>query len=201
MFTGLIEEIGTVRHVASTAAGARIEVAASHAVERLAVDDSVNVAGVRVIVVERDDRGFAADLSAETLGHTTLGALTRGSRVNLERAATADRAFAGHFVQGNVDATTKLVEWQSEGEGSRLRFALPKALARYITSTGFVALDGVSLTIGALGKTYFDVAVAPRIAQRTTLSALRPGSSVNLEVDLLAKYVERILSARKRGSG
>jgi len=201
MFTGVVEEIGTVRHVAPGAAGARIEVAASHAIERLSVDDSVNVAGVRVIVAERDDRGFATDLTAEVLSHTTLGALTRGSRVNLERAAAADRAFGGHFVRGSVDATTKLLDWQSQGDGSRLRFAMPKELARYITPGGFVALDGVSLAVGSVGKTYFDVTVASGIAQRTTLGALRPGAAVNVEVDLLAKYVERIVGARKRGSG
>lgn len=202
MFTGVVEEIGTVRHVAAaSASGTRIEVAASHAIERLAVGDGINVAGVRVIVVDRDDRGFAAELTPEMVRRTTLGALTRGSRVNLERAAGADRAFGGHFVHGNVDATTKLMDWQSEGEGSRLRFAMPKELARYIAPSGFVALDGVSLSVGSLGKTYFDVALASSIEQRTTLSALRPGGAVNLEVDLLAKYAERILGARKRGSG
>jgi riboflavin synthase len=196
MFTGIVEEIGTVRHVAPTASGTRIEVAASVAIERLEVDDSINVAGTCLTVVERDDRGFAADVVPETLAKTTLGTLSRGSRVNLERAATPDRALGGHFVQGHVDATTKLVDWQAEGEGSRLRFAMPKGLARYVVMKGFIALDGVSLTIAQLGKTYFEIALIPHSAQRTTLGALRPGGAVNVEVDVLAKYVENIIRRR-----
>jgi riboflavin synthase len=196
MFTGIVEEIGTLRHVAPTASGTRIEVAASRAIERLEVDDSINVAGVCLTVIERDDRGFAADVVPETLSRTTLGTLARGSRVNLERAATPDRALGGHFVQGHVDATTKLVDWQAEGEGSRLRFAMPKDLARYIVMKGFITLDGVSLTVAKLAKTYFEIAIIPHTAQRTTLGSLRPGSAVNVEVDVLAKYVERIIRTK-----
>jgi riboflavin synthase len=193
MFTGIVEEIGTVRHVAPTSSGTRLEVAASRAIERLEVDDSINVAGTCLTVVERDDRGFAADVVSETLARTTLGTLTRGSRVNLERAATPDRALGGHFVQGHVDATTKLMDWQAEGEGSRLRFAVPKGLARYIVMKGFITLDGVSLTIARLAKTYFEIALIPHTAERTTLGQLRPGGAVNVEVDVLAKYVESII--------
>src|SRR4051812_10949809 len=196
MFTGIVEEVGTVRHVAPTASGARLEVAAARAIERLGVDDSISVAGACLTVIERDDRGFAADVVPETLARTTLGSLTRGSRVNLERAATPDRALGGHFVQGHVDATTKLLEWQAEGEGSRLRFAMPKDLARYVVMKGFITLDGVSLTVAKLAKSYFEIALIPHTAQRTTLGALRPGGPVNLEVDVLAKYVERIIRAK-----
>ena len=193
MFTGIVEEIGTVRHIAPTPSGSRIEVAASRAVERLAVDDSISVAGVCLTVIERDDRSFTADVVPETLSLTTLGSLTRGSRVNLERAATPTTALGGHFVQGHVDATTKMLEWQAEGEGARLRFGLPKTLARYVVMKGFITLDGVSLTVARLGKTFFDVALIPHTAERTTLGTLRPGGLVNLEVDVLAKYVERIV--------
>ena len=193
MFTGIVEEIGTVRHIAPTPSGSRIEVAASRAVERLAIDDSISVAGVCLTVIERDDRSFTADVVPETLSLTTLGSLTRGSRVNLERAATPTTALGGHFVQGHVDATTKMLEWQAEGEGARLRFGLPKTLARYVVMKGFIALDGVSLTVARLGKTFFDVALIPHTAERTTLGTLRPGGLVNLEVDVLAKYVERIV--------
>ena len=113
--------------------------------------------------------------------------------MNLERAATPTTALGGHFVQGHVDATTKMLEWQVEGDGARLRFGLPKALARYVVMKGFITLDGVSLTVARLGKTFFDIALIPHTADRTTLGALRPGGPVNLEVDVLAKYVERIL--------
>jgi len=193
MFTGIVEEIGTVRHIAPTASGSRIEVAATRAVERVGVDDSIAVAGVCLTVIERDDRSFTADVVPETLARTTLGTLTRGSRVNLERAATPTTALGGHFVQGHVDGTTKLIEWQAEGEGARLRFALPKTLARYVVMKGFITLDGVSLTVARLGRTFFEIAMIPHTAEKTTLGALRPGGAVNLEVDVLAKYVERIV--------
>ena len=196
MYTGIVEEVGTVRHIVATPSGSRIEVAAARAVERLAVDDSISVAGVCLTVIERDDRSFAADVVPETLSLTTLGSLTRGSRVNLERAATPTTALGGHFVQGHIDATTRMLEWQAEGEGARLRFALPKTLARYVVMKGFITLDGVSLTVARLGKTFFDIALIPHTAERTTLGALRPGGLVNLEVDVLAKYVERIVRKR-----
>ena len=197
MFTGIVEEIGTVRHIEATRSGTRIEVAANHAIEGLEVDHSISVAGVCLTVVERDDRSFASDVVPETLARSTLGTLTRGSRVNLERAATPNTALGGHFVQGHVDATTKLVGRREEGGGAaRLRFAVPKGLARYVVMKGFITLDGVSLTIAALGKTFFEIALIPHTAERTTLGALRPGDAVNVEVDIIAKYVERITKKR-----
>ena len=195
MFTGIVEEIGTVRHIASTASGMRIEVAASRAVEGLEVDHSISVAGVCLTVVERDDRSFASDVVHETLARTTLGALARGSRVNLERAATPNTALGGHFVQGHVDARTKVITREENG-GTRLRFALPKELTRYVVMKGFITIDGVSLTIARLGKTFFEVALIPHTAEHTTLGALRAGDAVNVEVDIIAKYVERV--TRKR---
>src|SRR5947209_3866166 len=193
MFTGIVEEIGTVRHVAPTASGSRLEIACARVLARLAIDDSVNVAGVCLTVVERDDRGFAADVVPETMSRSTLGSLMRGSRVNLERAATPETALGGHLVQGHVDGTTKLVARRAEGQGARLRFALPRTIARYVVMKGFITVDGVSLTVAALGKTYFEVAVIPHTAERTTLGALGVGEAVNIEVDIVAKYVERLL--------
>src|SRR5437773_8365371 len=194
VFSGIVEEIGTVRHAGATAAGVRLEIASSRVVEDLAIDSSVNVAGACLTVVERDDHGFAVDLVKETLDRTTLGRLARGTRVNLERAATPTTALGGHFVQGHVDATTKLIRRKEEGGGAaRLRFAVPKGLARYLVMKGFITLDGVSLTIAALGKTFFEIALIPHTAERTTLGALRPGDAVNLETDVIAKYVHRIL--------
>jgi riboflavin synthase len=195
MFTGIVEEIGTVRHAASSDSGMRLEVASSRVVEDLSVDSSVNVSGACLTVVDRDDHSFAVDLVAETLARTTLGRAIRGTRVNLERAATPTTALGGHFVQGHVDTTVKLVARRDEGGGSaRLRFALPKPLARYIVMKGFITLDGVSLTVAGLGKTYFDVALIPHTGERTTLGALQQGDPVNLETDVLAKYVQRLLS-------
>ncbi|HZP97283.1 MAG TPA: riboflavin synthase [Candidatus Limnocylindria bacterium] len=196
MFTGIVEEIGTVKHLAPTASGTRLEIACARVMERLEVDDSISVAGTCLTVVDRDDRSFAADVVPETLARTNLGALARGSRVNLERAATPTTALGGHFVQGHVDATTRLQRRTPEGEGARLRFALPKELARYVVMKGFITLDGVSLTVARLGKTFFEIALIPHTAQQTTLGTLRDGERVNVEVDVLAKYVERIVRAR-----
>lgn len=193
MFTGTVEETGTVRHVSPSKSGSRLEIACSRVLDRLSVDDSVNVAGSCVTVIERDDRGFASDIAEEIIARTTLGALLRGSRVNLERAATPETALSGHLVQGHVDATTKLAARRSEGQSARLRFALPKTAARYIVMNGFITIDGVSLTVAGLGKTYFEVALIPHIAERTTLGALGVGETVNIEVDIVAKYVERLL--------
>lgn len=196
MFTGVVEEVGVVRHVEETPSGQRIEISGEKVLERLAVDDSIDVAGVCLTVVARDDRSFSVLAVPETLARTTLGRLARGSRVDLERAATPETALGGHIVQGHVDATTSLAARAAEGEGARLRFALPKDLARYVVEKGFIAIDGVSLTVAALARTTFDVALIPHTAQRTTLGALRDGDLVNVEVDVIGKYVERLLGAR-----
>jgi len=193
VFTGIVQEIGTVRHSEPTRSGARRESAASRVMQRLAIDDSISVAGVCLTVVGRDDRSFTSDVVPETLARSTLGALARGSRVNLEAAATPETALGGHFVQGHVDATARLLTRSAEGEGARLRFALPKTLGRYVVLKGFITIDGVSLTVARLGKTFFEIALIPHTAERTTLGALRPGDAANLEVDVIAKYVERIV--------
>jgi len=194
VFTGIVQEIGTVRHTGANASGLRLEVASSRVAQDLGIDASVNVAGACLTVVERDTHGFAVDLVAETLTRTTLGRAIRGTRVNLEAAATPTTALGGHFVQGHVDATAKLLARREEGGGAaRLRFALPKQLTRYIVMKGFITLDGVSLTIAALGKTYFEIALIPHTAERTTLGTLAAGDLVNVETDVLAKYVERLV--------
>jgi len=194
MFTGIVGEIGTVRHAGRNASGLRLEIASSAVAQDLGIDASVNVAGACLTVVERDTHGFAVDLVAETLARTTLGRAIRGTRVNLESAATPTTALGGHFVQGHVDATAKLVARRDEGGGAaRLRFALPQGLARYVVLKGFITVDGVSLTIASLGKTFFEIALIPHTAERTTLGALVPGDVVNLETDVLAKYVERLV--------
>ncbi len=204
MFTGIVEEVGVVRHVAETASGRRIEISAERVLERLAVDDSVAVAGVCLTVVARDDRSFSVDAVPETISRTTLGAVARGTRLDLERAATPTTALGGHFVQGHVDATVPLRERHAEGDGARLRFRLPRELARYVVTKGFIALDGVSLTVAALARTSFDVALIPHTASHTTLGSLRVGDSVNVEVDIIGKYIERLLEtrrARRAGKG
>jgi riboflavin synthase len=194
VFTGIVEEIGTVRHVAPTPAGARLEIACARVLERLAVGDRIAVSGVSVPVADRDDRALAVEPRADELARTTLGALSRGSRVNLERAATPSSALAGHVVTGNVDVTARLLD--IDGDGTRLRLGLPQALRRYVAAMGYIALDGVSLKVTRVGKTFFEVAVAPDGAERSTLGALRAGDRVNVEADVVARYVERIVRAR-----
>ncbi len=187
MFTGIVQEVGTVER-----GGARLRVRARSVLERLAVDDSVNVQGACLTVVARDPAAFECDVLEETHRRTTLGRLTEGARVNLETAATAETALGGHFVQGHVDGTTRLLA----REGERLRLALDPAWARYVVEKGFLAIDGVSLTVAWLADRHFEIALIPHTASRTTLGALRAGDLVNLEVDILGKYVERLLGAR-----
>ncbi|MBI3521761.1 MAG: riboflavin synthase [Chloroflexi bacterium] len=196
MFTGIVEEIGTVRHSATTPSGMRLEIGCAKVLERLAVDDSVNVSGVCLTVVARDDHSFTADVVPETLSRTTLGRAIRGTHVDLERAATPTTALGGHIVQGHIDATATLRGRRSEGGGARLTFALPKELARYVVEKGFITLDGVSLTVASVSKDAFDVALIPHTATHTTLGSLREGSDVNVETDIIGKYVERLLHAR-----
>jgi riboflavin synthase len=196
VFTGIVEEIGVIRHIEETASGRQIEIGAGKVLERLAVDDSIDVAGACLTVTARDDRSFTVVAVPETLARTTFGRLSRGSRVDLERAATPTTALGGHIVQGHIDATTSLRERRAAGEGARLRFALPKALGRYVVEKGFIAIDGVSLTVAAVAKTTFDVALIPHTAERTTLGQLREDDLVNVEVDVIGKYVERLLEGR-----
>lgn len=183
MFTGIVPEIGIVEQ-----ADARLAIRAALA-ERLAVDDSVNISGACLTVVARKRERFECDVVDETRRRTTLGALRPGARVNLEPAATPQTALGGHFVQGHVDGTTRVLGRDDEW----LRLALDPAWSRYVVEKGFIALDGVSLTIAALHDDAFEIALIPHTASRTTLGSLRAGELVNVEVDILGKYVERLL--------
>lgn len=188
MFTGIVREIGTVERT-----GARLRIRCGEVLERLAVDDSICVQGVCLTVVACDATAFEADLAEETRRRSTLGRTPEGARVNLEPAATPETALGGHFVQGHVDGATRLLA----REGERLAFALDPAWGRYVVEKGFIAIDGVSLTVAALDRDRFEVALIPHTAARTTLGDRRAGDEVNVEVDILGKYVERIIGARK----
>ena len=187
MFTGIVQDVGVVER-----SGARLRVRASRVADRLAVDDSVNVQGACLTVVARQGDAFECDVVEETRRRTTLGRLREGGRVNLETVATPETALGGHFVQGHVDGTTKLLA----REDQRLRFALDPAWARYVVEKGFIAIDGVSLTVASLDDGRFDVALIPHTAARTTLGEAREADLVNIEVDILGKYVERLMGAR-----
>jgi riboflavin synthase len=195
MFTGIVEGTGTVVALTPSGSGdgARLEVDAPWPAGGLAVGDSVAVDGCCLTVVARTPGGFAADLVAETLRRTALGRLARGARVNLERPLALGGRLGGHLVQGHVDGVGRVLERRSTGESTELRVELPEELARYVVEKGSIAVDGVSLTVAAVGPDWFAVALVPHTLAATTLGERGPGDPVHLEVDVVAKYVERLV--------
>jgi riboflavin synthase len=191
MFTGLVESVGTLVERSPSAAGARAHVATSF--ERLELGESVSVSGACLTVVAVSSRGFEADLSPETLACTTLGALPVGGRVNLERALAASARLGGHLVTGHVDGLARVLEVVKLGDSVSVRFECDQELARYVAAKGSVALDGVSLTVNEVSGHAFSVMLIPHTLGMTTLSDLAAGSLLNLEVDLVARYVARFL--------
>ncbi|HEU4781337.1 MAG TPA: riboflavin synthase [Steroidobacteraceae bacterium] len=198
MFTGIVQEIGTIRRMESCAgAGSaedrRIEVTfATIARERLNPGDSICVDGVCLTVAVVDATSFIADVSGETLRVTTLGSKAAGARVNLEPSLRAGDSLGGHWVSGHVDGVAEVLATASDARSLRVEFAAPKALARYIARKGSVTLDGASLTVNEVDGVKFTVNLIPHTLEVTTLSGLAAGVRVNLEIDLLARYVERL---------
>jgi riboflavin synthase len=192
VFTGLIEEAGRVREVRPGAAGARLEVAASAVLEGLRVGDSVAVNGACLTAVEVGDEGFAVDCVAETLRRTALGGLRAGDRVNLERPMRLGDRLHGHLVQGHVDGVGTVRAARPEGESTVLEIAPPPGLLRYVVEKGSLAVDGVSLTVAERLPDAFTVALIPHTVAVTTLGPGAVGRPVNLEVDVVAKYVESL---------
>ena len=200
MFTGIIEELGRIREVEKRGEDARIIIEARTVTADSAEGDSISVNGVCLTALDVQPDSFAADVSKETLLRSTLGSLRAGSAVNLERAVTPVTRLGGHIVQGHVDARGKFLGFESHGESWTFRIAYPKEIARYLVFKGSVAVEGISLTIANLTDEYFEIAVIPKTWELTNFSQLRAGAEVNLEVDVIAKYVERILSVRNAGS-
>ena len=196
MFTGIVRYVGTLRSVEDSISGLHLRIDCPAAAQRLSADDSISVAGVCLTVIGGDEATFDVDVVPETLSRTTLGAAAPGTRLNLEPAATLATALGGHLVQGHVDATTELIARAAAGDGARLTFRLPRELARYVVAKGFVAIDGVSLSVAAAAADRFEVALIPHTASHTTFGALEVGAKVNIEVDVIAKYVERLLQER-----
>jgi riboflavin synthase len=194
MFTGIIEELGTMIAVDTHDAGCRLTVAASLVTSDVAAGDSISVNGVCLTAVDVWPESFSADVSPETLDKTTLGGLEVGSRINLERAVTLATRLGGHMVQGHVDGRGRFVSAVAEGDFWTVRIGFPAALARYFVQKGSVAVEGISLTIAALADDFFEIAVIPKTWELTNLSTLKPGDDVNLEVDIIAKYVERMMA-------
>jgi riboflavin synthase len=197
IFTGLIIEVGRVRQVRRRDDGAFLVIEARKALEGTRIGDSISINGVDLTVIEMNADTFSSDASLETLRRSTLGELRAGDRVNLERALAVGERLGGHMVQGHVDGTGKLVTVLQEGNAYRMRFSFARELARYIAMKGSIAVDGISLTVAGLGQYWFEVAIIPHTWRETTLADLKSGSLVNLEVDVLAKYVERLMLAEK----
>ena len=199
MFTGIIEELGRVRAVHRREGGARLEIEAATVLEDARVGDSIAVNGCCLTVVERGDGWWAADAVVETLDRTALGALERDEPVNLERPVRLSDHLGGHLVQGHVDAVGRVAGRAPLGDGStRFTFAAPADVLRYFVEKGSVAVDGISLTVASLGDESFDVAVIPHTLAVTTLGHKARDAAVNLEADLIAKYVERLLVPTSR---
>lgn len=202
MFTGLVTERGRLLEepVASAQGGVRLAIGHGEALtERLGLGASLAVSGVCLTVVAAGAGRTEVELSPETLARTTLGGLRRGSEVNLEPALRVGDPLGGHWVQGHVDGTTPVETRRDLGDHRVLAFALPAEMAPYLVEKGSVTVDGVSLTVAALAAGGFEVALIPHTLAVTTLGALAPGDRVNLEVDVLAKYVQQALAARGLG--
>jgi riboflavin synthase len=193
IFTGLIMETGRVRQITRRSDGAYLVIEAKIVLEGTRIGDSIAINGVDLTVVEMGPGYFAADASLETLNRSTLGEMRAGSPVNLERALGVGERLGGHMVQGHVDGVGELTSVKQEGNSHRVRFKFAPELGRYIATKGSITVDGISLTVAALGDLWFEVAIIPHTWRETTLSALRAGDRVNLEVDVLAKYVERLM--------
>src|SRR5713226_6383520 len=196
MFTGIIEELGRVRAIERRGEDARIVIAARAITDGSRNGDSIAVNGVCLTALDVQPDSFAADVSKETLFRSTLGSLRAGSPVNLERAVTPATRLGGHIVQGHVDARGTFLGSESHGESWTFRIAYPNEIARYLVFKGSVAVEGISLTIANLTEDYFEIAVIPKTWEVTNFSQLKPGDEVNLEVDVIAKYIERILASQ-----
>ncbi len=196
MFTGIIETMGRVEAADKTAGGMRLSVGAPGLA--LKMGDSIAVNGVCLTAVDVRDGGFDADVVLETLSKTNLGELDIGTGVNLERPVAAVGRFDGHIVQGHVDGLGRIVSVEEEGDGKRMRVRSPRNLSKYIASKGSISLDGISLTVAAVAGDEFEVAIIPHTLNNTTLGIRTQGSRVNLEVDVIAKYVERMMSGGPR---
>jgi riboflavin synthase len=209
VFTGIVEELGEVVALEEFGDSARLTVRGPLVTAGAAAGDSIAINGVCLTVTDSSDGTFSADVMGETLGRSSLGALSRGSAVNLERPMPLGGRLGGHLVQGHVDGTGTIVErragagrsggvvppGQARHRWDVVRISIPPPLARYVVEKGSIAVDGISLTISALGGDWIEVSLIPETLARTTLGRKQPGDVVNLEVDMIAKYVERLLGA------
>jgi riboflavin synthase len=197
MFTGIIEELGSVHAIQHRETGARLTIHCSRIVSDATVGASIAVNGACLTAIEIADDRFSADLAPETLKRTNLGDLRTGSLVNLERPLRANSRLDGHFVLGHVDATAELVSLEPLGEDNWwLKIQVPRAFLKYIVEKGSLAVDGISLTVAGVSEASVSFTIIPHTFEHTTLRAYGPGARVNIEVDILAKHLENLLAHR-----
>ncbi|MGV6801288.1 MAG: riboflavin synthase [bacterium] len=194
MFTGLIEEQGCVLEITDNELGITLKFSAQHILEDCHIGDSIAVNGVCLTVTSLTDNSFTIDAVPETMTRTNLGDLKIGDAVNLERAATPKTRLGGHYVQGHIDGTGRVSSIAQQGEALLLTIAVPSEWMRYIVEKGYITVDGTSLTVISTGPDWFSLTIIPHTQQIVTLSQRRPGERVNLEVDIIAKYVEKLIS-------
>jgi riboflavin synthase len=199
MFTGIIEELGGIKALRRDAGAARLTVSALTVLDGTALGDSICVNGVCLTVIDMSKNAFSVDVAVETLNVTNLGDLRIGTKVNLERALQLSARIGGHLVSGHVDAVGHIRNKREEGNGWRISINAPDTVLRYVIKKGSIAIDGISLTVADVEKTGFSIAMIPHTAKLTTLGFKSAGESVNLETDLIGKYVERLLSGRVEG--
>lgn len=198
MFTGIVEELGEVTAVENLGDSSRFRLRGPAVTEGAKHGDSIAVNGVCLTVVDHGDGEFTADVMAETLNRSSLGALVPGSRVNLERPMAVGDRLGGHIVQGHVDGTGTVVERKTSENWEIVKVSLPADLTRYVVEKGSITVDGVSLTVVDAGPDYFTISLIPTTLALTTLGIKEPGDPVNLEVDVIAKYVERLMTSGAR---
>ena len=195
MFTGIVQAKGTIAAVEPRGDDVRLHIdTAELSMNKANIGDSISVSGVCLTVTEKSAVGFWADVSIESLNRSTLGGLSPGEAVNLECALTPTTAMGGHLVNGHVDGTGSIAERVDEGRSVRFRFRLPAELSRYVVEKGSICVDGVSLTVNATQGNFFDVNIIPHTLEVTTLGDKSIGATVNLEVDIVARYIEKLLS-------
>ena len=201
MFTGIIEETGSVARVLQGGTSGEIRINASYVLEGTKLGDSIAVNGVCLTVTGLYDDGFTADVMPETLRRSNLGMLRSGDRVNLERAMAADGRFGGHIVSGHIDGTGEIVSLRNEGNAVWVRIRAKEEIIALIVEKGSITIDGISLTVASLGSDYFEVSIIPHTGAQTTLLKKKAGDKVNLENDIIGKYVQRLLGKSTQSSG
>jgi len=199
MFTGIVEEVGSVASFAPRGTGAVLEISTGLPLEEIRTGDSLSVSGACLTVTGKGTRRFSADVSAETLSRTTIRSLRAGSRVNLERAMVVSGRLGGHLVYGHVDGTGTVREIRPSGDSRVFHIHTDPSIMKYVVSKGAVAVDGVSLTVSTVRPDGFEVTLIPLTLDRTTFGDLRPGGMVNVETDIVGKYVLRFLEAKDSG--